>query len=63
MKKTLIAVLFMFSIILIGCDESTTQEVTPDPDGENPAAEYEAEQGTMEDPGDEAEENSTDGEG
>lgn len=63
MKKTLIALLFMGIIILVGCDDATTQDVTPDPAGENPAAEYEAEQGAMEDPGAEAEATSTDSEG
>ena len=61
MKKTLIALLFMCIIILVGCDDATTQDVTPDPAGENPAAEYEAEQGAMEDP--DAEATSTDSEG
>jgi len=53
----------MCIIILVGCDDATTQDVTPDPAGENPAAEYEAEQGAMEDPGAEAEATSTDSEG
>ena len=63
MKKTIIALLFMFSIVLVGCDESTT-DLPPNPGGENPpGAEYEAEVGTMPDPGDETEDNSTDSEG
>lgn len=62
MKKTIIALLFMFSIVLVGCDDTTTQDVVPDPAGENsPSAEYEAEAGAMEDPGPETEDNSTDG--
>ena len=62
MKKTIIALLFMFSIVLVGCDEAVTTDVGPDPEGENPpGAEYETEQGTMEDPGSETDENSTDG--
>ena len=61
MKKTIIALLFMFSIVLVGCDEAATTDVGPDPDGENsPGAEYEAED-IGEDPGPETEENSTDG--
>ena len=62
MKKTIIALLFMFSIVLVGCDEAATTDVGPDPAGENlPGAEYEAED-IGEDPGPETEENSTDGE-
>ena len=61
MKKTIIALLFMFSIVLVGCDEAATTDVGPDPEGENPpGAAAEAEAGAMEDPG-ETEENSTDG--
>ena len=61
MKKTIIALLFMFSIMLVGCDEATTTDVGADPEGENPpGAAAEAEAGTMEDPDAEAEENSTD---
>ncbi len=61
MKKTIIALLFMFSIMLVGCDEAATTDVGPDPAGENPpGAAAEAEAGAMEDPG-ETEENSTDG--
>jgi hypothetical protein len=64
MKKTIIALLFMFSIVLVGCDESATTDLPPNPGGENPpGAEYEAEVGTMPDPGSETEDNSTDGEG
>ncbi len=63
MKKTIIALLFMFSIILVGCDDGSYQDVAPDPDGENPpGAEAEADAGAMEDPGPETEDNSTDGE-
>ena len=62
MKKTIIALLFMFSIVLVGCDEAATTDVGPDPAGETlPGAEYEAED-MGEDPGAETEENSTDGE-
>jgi hypothetical protein len=61
MKKTIIALLFMFSIVLVGCETTITTEVGPDPAGENPpGAEYEAED-IGEDPGPETEENSTDG--
>ena len=61
MKKTIIALLFMFSIVLVGCDDATSTDIGPDPEGENPpGAAAEAEAGAMEDPG-ETEENSTDG--
>ena len=61
MKKTIIALLFMFSIVLVGCDEAATTDVGPDPEGETlPGAEYEAEDIGV-DPGPEPEENSTDG--
>ena len=52
----------MFSIMLVGCGEAATTDVGLDPAGENPpGAAAEAEAGAMEDPGAEAEENSTDG--
>ncbi len=61
MKKTIIALLFMFSIVLVGCDESATTDVGPNPEGENPSgAEYETED-IGEDPAAETEDNSTDG--
>jgi len=64
MKKTIIALLFMFSIVLVGCDDATTTDIGPDPEGENPpGAESEADAGAMPDPGPETEDNSTDGEG
>jgi len=61
MKKTIIALLFMFSIILIGCGEPTTTDVGPDPEGETPpGAESEVDAGAMPDPGPEPEGTSTD---
>jgi hypothetical protein len=60
-KKTIIALLFMFSIVLVGCDESATTDVGPNPEGENPSGtEYETED-IGEDPAAETEDNSTDG--
>jgi hypothetical protein len=62
MKKTIIALLFMFSIVLVGCEDAALQDVGPDPEGENPpSTESEAEAGAMPDPGPETEDNATDG--
>ena len=64
MKTTIIALLFMFSIILVGCDDTASTDIGPDPEGENPpGAESEVDAGAMPDPGPETEDNSTDGEG
>jgi len=64
MKKTIIALLFMFSIVLVGCEDAALQDVGPNPEGENDqGAAAEADAGAMPDPGPEPEDNSTDGEG
>ena len=61
MKKAFIAMLFIFSIMIVGCESGTTEvpEGGPAPDAVPDTTEMEA--ASPEDPGPDAEEEETDG--
>jgi hypothetical protein len=60
MKKTIIALLFMFSIVLVGCDDTSIPDDNPDfVEG----LELEEDMDDTPDPGPDAEDNATDGDG
>jgi len=62
MKKTIIALLFMFSIVLVGCDDtSTPDDVSDFTDDIVLEEDMDEDMEEIPDPGPDAEDNATDG--